>query len=209
LLKLNKTFVRPKLEYASQVWSPYLLKDIRLIESVQRQFTSRIPQFAKKELSYPDRLSRLNLERLDLRRLKADLVLVHKLLYNYCDISPVEVQRLLPFHAQSVINSVGPSLRDTSKNIHGSKTSVNTMRLLKRHSKSDIRKHSFPIRTVDLWNNLDAKIRSTGNHQLFKRYLDNSVKDQTLVNFDKFLTELPISKKRHKPVPPITVITSL
>jgi len=34
------THVRPLLEYASCVWSPYLLKYI--IESVQKQFTKRL-----------------------------------------------------------------------------------------------------------------------------------------------------------------------
>ena len=205
LLQLYKTFVRPKLEYASPVWSPYMLKDIRLIESVQRQFTSRLPELAKLKLSYPDRLSHLKLERLDLRRLKADLVLVHKLLYHYCDISPTEVQQLLPFHTQSVISCVGPSLRDTSTNTHGSITVVNTMRLLERHYKSDTRKNSFSIRSVDLWNSLDAEIRSTGNHRIFKRYLDNSIKDQKPVKFDHFLTELPISKKDQKHWPHLSM----
>ena len=202
LLQLYKTFVRPKLEYASPVWSPYRLKDIRLIESVQRQFTNRLPELAKLKLSYPNRLSHLKLERLDLRRLKADLALVHKLLYHYCDVSPIEIQRLLPYHPQSAISCVGPSLRDTSMKNYGRETAAKTMRLLERHYKSDTRKYSFSIRSAHLWNSLDAEIRSTGNHQLFKRYLDNSVKDQKPVYFDQFLTELPISKKCQKPSSP-------
>ena len=201
LLNLYKTFVRPKLEYASQVWSPYILKDIHLIESVQRKFTSRLPELAKLQLSYPDRLSHLNLERLDLRRLKSDLVLVHKLLYNYCDIPPAEVSSLFPYHSNAVLSKAAPSLRDTSKNTYGSMTSDNTMRLLGRHVKTTVRKHSFFVRSVDVWNSLDPEIRSTGNHCMFKKYLNNSVKDQKLVNLTRFLTKLPISKKRAKPVP--------
>ena len=104
------------------------MKEINLIESVQRKFTNRLPELAKPELSYPDRLTRLNLERLDLRRLKSDLVLVHKLLYNYCDIPPIEVPSLLPYHSNSVLSKAGPSLRDTSKNTYDSVTSDNTMR---------------------------------------------------------------------------------
>ena len=86
-----------------------------------------------------------------------------------------------------------------------------TMRLLERHYKSDTRKYSFSIRSAHLWNSLDAEIRSTGNHQLFKRYLDNSVKDQKPVYFDQFLTELPISNKCLKQSsPPIngTIVNS-
>ena len=33
---LHKSLVRPILEYAAPVWSPYLAKDIHLLECVQR-----------------------------------------------------------------------------------------------------------------------------------------------------------------------------
>jgi hypothetical protein len=47
LIKCFNTFVRSKLEYGSQIWSPYHLDDIDLIESVQREFTRRIPAIKK------------------------------------------------------------------------------------------------------------------------------------------------------------------
>jgi len=34
LQQLIKVFIRPHLEYAQQAWSPYLKKDISLLESV-------------------------------------------------------------------------------------------------------------------------------------------------------------------------------
>jgi hypothetical protein len=42
--------VRPKLEYASSVWSPYTIKNRLLIENVQRRATKFI-------LNYPDNMS--------------------------------------------------------------------------------------------------------------------------------------------------------
>ena len=36
LLDMYKTYVRPTFEYASPCWAPYLSKDVKLIESVQR-----------------------------------------------------------------------------------------------------------------------------------------------------------------------------
>jgi len=67
------TYVRPILEYASSVWSLYLLKHINAIEKVQKRFTKRI--YSLSHLSYPERLAVINLEHLELRRLKNYLVL--------------------------------------------------------------------------------------------------------------------------------------
>ena len=59
------------------MWSPYLVKHIRTIEKVQRSFTKRLP--GMRTLTYHQRLSLLNLDSLELRRLKADLILTYKI----------------------------------------------------------------------------------------------------------------------------------
>ena len=59
-------YVRPILEYCSNVWSPYKLCEIRKIESVQRQFTKKLRGL--EDLSYPDRLKCLKAEPLEIRR---------------------------------------------------------------------------------------------------------------------------------------------
>ena len=42
MLTLYKSLVMSKLNYASHLWSPYLLKHVYLIETVQRAFTKHI-----------------------------------------------------------------------------------------------------------------------------------------------------------------------
>ena len=42
MMTLFKSLVLSRLDYASQLWSPHLLKSIYLIEKVQRSFTKRI-----------------------------------------------------------------------------------------------------------------------------------------------------------------------
>ena len=71
---------RPLLEYASSTWSPSYITDIIAIESVQRDYTKRIPGCA--HLSYADRLSTLKLQSLEHRRLLADLCMVYNILNN-------------------------------------------------------------------------------------------------------------------------------
>jgi len=74
------TYIRPLLEYVSNVWSPHLLMHINNIERVQRHFTKRITELH--DFSYRERLSILNLEKLEYRRLSCDLTLYYKIFNN-------------------------------------------------------------------------------------------------------------------------------
>ena len=53
-LPLYKALIRPHLEYATVVWSPFLKKDIFLIENVQRRATKIVRSI--RNLSYEERL---------------------------------------------------------------------------------------------------------------------------------------------------------
>ena len=66
MLTLFKSLVLSKLDYASQLWSPYLLKHIYLIEKVQRAFTKHISGI--RDFSYSKRLETLKLYSLQRRR---------------------------------------------------------------------------------------------------------------------------------------------
>ena len=79
LFRAFKVYVRPIVEYCSSAWSPHLVKDIILLESVQRKFTKRLT--GMQNIPYLERLRQLNLERLDVRRLRADLILAYKILF--------------------------------------------------------------------------------------------------------------------------------
>ena len=53
-LPLYKSLIRPTLEYGSCVWSPYLKKDIKRIEDIQRRATRLVPSVS--HLPYEQRL---------------------------------------------------------------------------------------------------------------------------------------------------------
>ena len=73
LVRAFTTYVRPILEYCTPIWSPYLLKDINKIGSVQRYFTRRL--FPEKQYSYAERLILTNLDTLESRRIKSDVIM--------------------------------------------------------------------------------------------------------------------------------------
>jgi len=85
LRKAYTVYVRPILEYASSVWSPHFIKYINSIENVQRHFTKRISSIT--ELPYLERLAVMDLEPLELRRIKTDLTMYFKIYNNLSALS--------------------------------------------------------------------------------------------------------------------------
>ena len=53
--KLYTAYVRPHLEYAVSVWSPYRKKDIHIIEQIQRRATKIVPKLKNLKYHEPQR----------------------------------------------------------------------------------------------------------------------------------------------------------
>ena len=71
------TYVRPHLEFSSPSWSPWLLKDIEVLEDVQIKFVKNVTGL--KGRTYHERLLELNLLPLIDRRVYLDLVETYKI----------------------------------------------------------------------------------------------------------------------------------
>jgi len=134
LLKAFMCYVRPILEYASEVWSPYLLQDIHLIESVQRDVTRHLPNM--KGSNYPQRLKLLGIESLESRRIRADLLLCFKIVNNFVDLK----------FEDFLVYSLAQRTRGHSKKLN----------LPIR--KTDIRAQNFSIRVIPYWNELPQSV---------------------------------------------------
>ena len=89
------TYVRPILEYCTYIWSPFQIYLIEKIERVQRYFSRRVLRQTK--LNYHDRLHVLNLESLELRRIKCDLKLCYKIVKGLCDLDCKDFFTFAPY----------------------------------------------------------------------------------------------------------------
>ena len=108
-----------------QFWNPYLVKDIKLLENVQRRATRLI--MGLRGLSYEERLKKCNLFSLNRRRLRGDMIQVFKILKG---IDKIKLENL-------------------GWEINVRNTRGHNLRLIKKRSRLDLRKNFFTQRVVD------------------------------------------------------------
>ncbi len=161
LVQMFKTFVRPILEYASPVWSPYLKKDIDFLERVQKYFTRRIPGLTG---TYLERLELLQqrgifLEILELRRLEADLITVYKIIYGLVALTFSDFFQW----------SMATALRG-----HSFKLSLPLVKL-------DSRRNFFAVRVIGPWNSLSEEAITARSLPVFKRHLQTSERSKLVI----------------------------
>ena len=159
LLLLYKSYLRPLLEYNTEVWSPYFKKDIDRIESVQRRYTKLICQRCNIPFnSYEDRLEKLNLNSLQERRVKFDLIKMYQIVNNISSLSFDDFFFLeIPTYQ---LRKSSPKIK-TKQNFSGKGWS-----------------NSFFVRGAAYWNKLDNTITSAKSLTQFKSLLkDVSISD--------------------------------
>ena len=147
--------VLPILEYCSQLWNPIKLGQIRIFESVQRHFTSRILGIG--HLNYWDRLKKLGTYSLERRR-----------------------ERYLVLYAYKVILGITPNLendRFSIKTVYSDRRGLScVVPHIRTSATSRIKtavERSFAIRAPMLFNSLPVEIRSSNlNFETFKTHLD-------------------------------------
>ena len=134
-MHLYKSLVRPHIEYANQIWTPYLKKHITALENVQRHATKLIPSL--KNLSYPERLRALNLPTLAYGRRHGDMIELYKILTPTYD----------PAVTTSFIQLSGDHI-----------TRGHSLQIKKIRPRLKLRQCSSPLRCTEHWNNLPTSV---------------------------------------------------
>ena len=81
---LYLTLIRPNLEYASEVWDPYLIRDRRLLENVQK-FACKVC-LKSWQTEYDEMLETLRIPQLETRRKALRLCQLYKLIENHANL---------------------------------------------------------------------------------------------------------------------------
>ena len=146
---LQKSLVRPHLEYGNVVWSSFRKSDIALIENVQRRATRYVPDINK--LEYQERLEALNLPTLQYRRFRADMNQTYKITHEHFEDNCVK-------HLFA--------MKSTNARIHQYAIKI-------RHLNTTIRRDYFAFPVASVWNSLSSDIVGSSSLNVFKKKLDD------------------------------------
>jgi hypothetical protein len=148
--KSYNVLVRPKLEYASVVWSPHKATDIATLERVQRRAARFATGRYRNRSSVTDMLKQLEWESLEQRRLKARATMAFRIHQNMVSI-PGET--LFPTqHVKRITRSYSHIIPVPA-------------------ARTDYVKHSFFYRAPVIWNCLPPDVVSAENLVTFKTRL--------------------------------------
>lgn len=131
--ELYKSLVRPILEYAAPVWSPYLIKDIVALEKVQRRASRLALRQKRGEMSYEQRCNLLKWQTLERWGEFLSLVQCYKLVFG--------IEHLSFLHFFEFANSTRTRTNHDYK-------------LYLKRAVCNCNKYSFFIRIVRKWNDL-------------------------------------------------------
>ena len=152
--KLYIQYVRPHMEFASPVWSPWLEQDIQRLETVQKRAVNMISGLVGE--NYEEKCKELKLDTLTVRREKQDLQEMYKMMNKYGVLDPDKLFTKVEAREGVATRAAG-----------------NPHRLRAPRAKLETRKHFFTVRVVDKWNALPTELKSAANLQRFKHGLNN------------------------------------
>ena len=151
--KLHKSLVRPHLDYCVQAWRPHLKKDIEVLEKVQRRATRMVE--GCKGMNYEGRLKNIGITTLELRRERADLLEMFKIMKGMEGLE------------KNYFFREGTKVRKEEVATRG-----HSMKVCKERFRLDAGKYSFGNSVVDSWNALPEYIVEQGTINGFKSKLD-------------------------------------
>ena len=161
LVPLYKTFVRPKLEYASLAWSPWYEKDKKQLEQVQARLVRMTSDV--RGTTYEDKLKDAGLTTLEKRRERGDAIEAFKTIKGF---NRVKKENWFKFEA----DDARPTRSNTTVTDEGEKRRKNVMK--GESARLEIRRNFFNCRVVKNWNEIPEWVKEKESVNAFKNAYD-------------------------------------
>ena len=161
LVPLYKTFVRPKLEYASSAWCPWLEKDKKQLEKVQERLVRMISDV--KGSNYEEKLKDAGLTTLEERRKRGDVIQAFKTIKGF---SRVDKDKWFTFEAENA----RPTRSNTMMTEEGERRKQFVMK--SESARLETRKNSYRIRVAKEWNEMPEWVKEKDSVNAFKNAYD-------------------------------------
>ena len=158
---LYKSHVRCHLEYCVQAWSPWLKKDIELLEAVQKRAVRCIQGLSG---NYEEKLQQIGLPTLVDRRNRGDMIQTFKIVNQIDNVDPNTW-----FQFQS--DTHRPLRGNTEISDDGNVRKKLTLK--GRHSNIELRRNFFSNRVIRPWNELPETLRCEKSVNAFKNGYDD------------------------------------
>ena len=158
-LRLYRIYVRPILEYSVQAWSPWMCKDVKKLEDVQRRAVRMTSGL--KGVTYEDKLKEVGMLSLEARRERGDMIQVWKILNKHDKVDETKWFRRVDTSRQTMTRMSTCPYNLQLGNVH-----------------LDTRKYFFSQRVVVKWNNLPELVKESVSLNGFKNAYDEYMKSQ-------------------------------
>ena len=168
LIPLYKTFVRSKMEHAVAAWSPWLERDVEILERVQKRLIRALSDVWGQ--TYEEKLRDAGLTTLQERRHRGDLIEAFKTLKGVYKIDSAKWFNVIDHErARQTRGSV---------TMEEGEPRPNTDVLYRPLAKHDVRNHFFTLRVVRSWNALPGYVKDQKTVNGFKSALDKWMDNQ-------------------------------
>ena len=151
--KAYNSIVRPTLEYAATVWSPWQKGLQDSLEAVQRRAARYVKNKFSREYSVTDMIQSLGWESLQVRRLKMRIILLFKIIHDLIDIPADQL------------------------NSSNARTRGHNMRYRQISARQNYYRYSFLPHTIEHWNNLPPDLVKLKDLDTFKTALSDLTLD--------------------------------
>lgn len=148
---LFTTYIRPLVESAAVVWNPVLVRDVALVEGVQRRATKWSSQL--RNLDYAERLERLALPSLSERRIRGDQIFTWRALH---DQFSTDMSNLYELSNQERLRG-------------------HPFKLVREAFRTSIRQNFVTNRVFHNWNALPSDVVCASSINIFKNRYDDFI----------------------------------